>query len=194
MLFLAKATLGICGTLTLAGAYLFHEGVIRVDVDESRDQGSHVHLWVPAAVLPVALYLAPRDHLEKAAAEARPLLPALRQLSKELKKYPNAELIDVREDSAHVRVAARDGRLYIDAASDSDNIHVSFPVETISDIADRLESATPKSTQVVAPQVSNVSSFFYKRVPLPVRVGRYSAPAQGLSKWPRKNRAASGEA
>jgi hypothetical protein len=143
MLFLAKAALGFCGTLTLAGVYVFHEGVIRVDVDENREQGSHVHFWVPATVVPVGLALAPRHPLEKAASGARPYLPVLRELSKELKKYPDAEFVDVRQDSEHVRIAVHDGRFYIDAVSDSDNIHVSFPVETLSDVADRLESAGP---------------------------------------------------
>ena len=54
MLFLAKAALGLGGTIVLAGAYTFHEGVIRVDVDESREGGSHVHMWVPAAAVPMA--------------------------------------------------------------------------------------------------------------------------------------------
>jgi hypothetical protein len=143
MLFLAKAALGVCGTLTLAGAYVFHEGLIRVDVDESRGQTNHVHVWVPATVVPVALHVVPRSRLEKAASQARPYLPVLREVAKELKKYPNAELVDVREDSQHVRITVRDSRLYIDAVSDSDNIHVSFPVETISDVADGLESGAP---------------------------------------------------
>ncbi len=34
MILLAKAALGIGGTLFLAGAYTFREGVIRVEVDE----------------------------------------------------------------------------------------------------------------------------------------------------------------
>jgi hypothetical protein len=143
MLFLAKAALGICGTMTLAGVYIFHEGVIRVDVDENRGQGNHVHVWVPATVVPWGLRLVPRRQLERAALQSRPMLPALRQLAKELKRYPNAELVDVREDSEHVHIAVRDGRLFIDAVSDMDNIHVSFPVENISDVADRLESVAP---------------------------------------------------
>jgi hypothetical protein len=36
MMLLAKAALGMGSALVLAGAYTFHEGVIRVDVDEFR--------------------------------------------------------------------------------------------------------------------------------------------------------------
>ena len=53
MLLLAKAALGLGATVLFAAAYVFHEGVIRVDVDENRVDGNHVHVWVPATVVPV---------------------------------------------------------------------------------------------------------------------------------------------
>jgi len=143
MLLLAKAALGFGATLAVAGAYVFHEGVIRVDVDENRADGSHVHFWVPATTVSAGLRVLPKHHLQQAAAQARPYLPLLREISKELKKYPNAELVDVRDSSNHVRIAVHDGKLYIDAVTGTDNIHVNFPVETISDVADRLEDAAP---------------------------------------------------
>jgi hypothetical protein len=144
MVFLAKAALGLCGSLALAGAYVFHEGVIRVDVDTHAEQVTHVHVWVPATVVPVGLYFVPKRHLEEAAAQARPFLPVIRELSKEFQKYPNAELVDVRQKNGeHVRIAVRESRIYVDVVSDTENVHVSFPAETLSDVADRLESAAP---------------------------------------------------
>ena len=56
MMLLAKAALGVGATLALATAYTFREGVIRVDVDEYRAGGSHVHFWVPAAAVPMAMH------------------------------------------------------------------------------------------------------------------------------------------
>ena len=143
MLLLAKAALGLGAFVMVAGAYVFHEGVIRVDVDERRGDCPHVHFWVPATVVPAAMHVVPRERLERAAQQARPLLPVLREVSKELRKYPNAELVDVRDNQQHVRISVHDAKLYIDAVSDGDNIHVSVPVETISDIADGLESVAP---------------------------------------------------
>ena len=143
MLLLAKAALGIGATLAVAGVCVFHEGVIRVDVDENRSGGSHIHFWVPATTVSVGLRLTPRRHLQQAAAQARPFLPLLRELSKELKKYPNAELVDVRDSSDHVRITMQDGRLYLDAVTGTDDVHINFPVETIADVADRLEDAAP---------------------------------------------------
>jgi hypothetical protein len=143
MLILAKVALGLGASVAFAGAYVFHEGVIRVDVDENRMDGHHVHLWVPATVVPVGLHAVPRHNLEQAACQARPFLPALRQLSKELEKYPNVELVDVRSSSDHVHISVRDSKLYVDAVSGSDNVHVSFPAAALSDVADRLEAIAP---------------------------------------------------
>jgi hypothetical protein len=143
MLLLAKAALGLATFVAVTGAYVFHEGVIRVDVDESRGDCNHVHFWVPATVVPMALHVVPNRKLEDAAEQARPYLPLLREVSKELRKYPNAELVDVKDPQQHVHIAVHDEHLYIDAVSDGENIHVSFPVETISDVADRLESVAP---------------------------------------------------
>src|SRR5271167_4962554 len=97
MLLLAKVALGLGATMVMSTAYVFHDGVIRVDVDENRRDGSHVHFWVPATAVSAGLRVLPKHHLQQAAAQARPYLPLLREISKELKKYPNAELVDVRD-------------------------------------------------------------------------------------------------
>jgi len=52
MVIIAKIALGMASTVALATVYTFREGIIRVDVDEFRDGGSHVHFWVPAAAVP----------------------------------------------------------------------------------------------------------------------------------------------
>jgi hypothetical protein len=107
MLLLAKVALGIGSTMVVAGAYTFHEGVIRVDVDEHRDNGSHIHFWVPAAVVPLALHIAPRREMERAAREAGPYMPMLRTLTKELEKYPDVTFVEVTEPG---QIADRRGR------------------------------------------------------------------------------------
>lgn len=143
MLVLAKAALGVAATLLVAGVWVFGEGVIRVDVDESRPGGNHIHFWVPATTVSAGLRLTPRRHLVGVAAQMRPYLPLLRELSKELQKYPNAELVDVRDSSNHVHIAVEQGRLYLDAVTEKDNVHINFPVQTITDVANRLEDVAP---------------------------------------------------
>ena len=143
MIFLAEAALGLGATMAVAGAYVFREGVIRVDFDENRRGGSHVHFWVPATAASASLRLAPRHCLEDAATKARPFLPLLREISKELEKYPNGEFVEAQDLSGRVRVAMVNGKLEIDAVGDDQVVHVRVPAETIRNVADRLEDAAP---------------------------------------------------
>ncbi len=143
MLIPAKIALGLSATIVMSTAYVFHEGLISVDVDEHRDGGSHIHFWVPATAVNAALQVAPRRHLREAAAHARPFLPAFREMAKELKKYPNAELVDVRDANTHVRVAIVDGKIQIDAVDSGETVHVRVPVDTLIDVADQLEDEAP---------------------------------------------------
>lgn len=144
MLILAKAALGLGATMAMAGVYVFHEGVIRVDVDEHRAGGSHVHFWVPATVVSAGMHFVPKEQMNRATEEARPFLPVLREVAKELEKYPNVELVDVTDARDHVRVAMVDGKLQIDAVSgDGDVVHLSVPARVLRDVADELEENTP---------------------------------------------------
>ena len=129
--------------MAVAGAYVFHEGVIRVDLDENRAGGSHVHFWVPATAVSAGLRLAPRHCMGDAATKARPFLPLLREISKELEKYPNAEFVEVQGLSGRLRVAMVRGKLEVDAVGDDQIVHVRVPAETIRNVADRLEDAAP---------------------------------------------------
>ena len=138
---LAKLALGFGGTVLVAGAYTFHEGVMRVNEDHVN--GRHVHVWVPAAVVPLALHLVPRRHLERAAEQASPWLPTLRVLTKELKKYPEAELVNVQDSREHVRVRTHNGKLLIDVDGSEEQVHVACPLAVIEDVSAELESNSP---------------------------------------------------
>jgi hypothetical protein len=143
MLFAAKIALGLSATLAMSTAYVFHEGVISVDVDEHRAGGNHVHFWVPATAVNAGLYVVPHQHLREAMQQAQPFLPALREIAKELQKYPNAELVDVVNGKDYVRVAIVDGKIQIDAVDHDQTVHVRVPVETFEDVSDRLEADAP---------------------------------------------------
>jgi hypothetical protein len=143
MMLLAKAALGMGGALMLAGAYTFHEGVIRVDVDEYRAGGSHVHMWVPAAVVPMAMHFVPRQHLQDAAGHAREFLPLTHVLIKELKKFPDAEFVEVRDAHDHVQIRTRGGKLQIDVEEPDENVHLLVPLSTLEDVTGQLEENAP---------------------------------------------------
>ncbi len=96
MLMLAKIGLGIGGALAIATGYTVHQGMVRVAVDEHRVRGNHLHLVVPAALIPVAMRLAPAETMKNATWEALPWLPAIQRLAEELRKFPDAEFVEVR--------------------------------------------------------------------------------------------------
>ena len=143
MLLLAKAALGLGGALVVAGAYTFHEGVIRVDVDEYRAGGSHIHLWVPAAMVPMTMHFVPRHHFRDAAEHAREFLPVAQALFKELKKFPDAQFVEVQSDDQHVQICTHDGKLQIDVHDSSENVHVLVPLSTLDDVVSQIEESAP---------------------------------------------------
>jgi len=145
MILLAKAALGVCGTLALAGAYTFHQGILRVDVDEYRAKGSHVHVWLPAAVVPMAMHLVPDKQLRCVSRDknARIALPLVRAIVKELNKYPNTEFVEVEDRNQHVQVRTRNGKLQIDVQAPDENVHILCPLATIEDVTAQLEEHIP---------------------------------------------------
>jgi hypothetical protein len=143
MMLLAKAALGLTGTLAVAGAYTFHEGVIRIDVDEYRDGGSHVHLWVPAAVVPMTMHLVPREYLRQAAEHAREFMPIMRAVVKELKRYPDVDLVEVSDGRQHVQIRTHQGKLQIDVEEPDQNLHLLCPLSTLDDVANQFEDIAP---------------------------------------------------
>jgi hypothetical protein len=145
MVLLAKAALGIGSTLVLAGVYTFHEGVIRVDVDEHRSGGSHVHFWAPAAVVPMAMHFVPRGYMCEASAHARGFLSTAHAFMKELKKLPDADLLEVTGDEQHVRICTSHGKLQIDVQDPGETVHLLCPLSTLDEVTSQLESSSPAS-------------------------------------------------
>lgn len=143
MMLLAKVALGMGGALVAAGTYTFHEGVIRVDVDEFRAGGSHVHLWVPAAAVPMAMHFVPGHHLRDAACHSREFLPVAHALFKELKNFPDAVFVEVKDDEQHVQIRTHEGKLQIDVDDPDEKVHVLVPLSTVDDVVGQLEDNAP---------------------------------------------------
>ncbi len=145
MVLLGKIALGFGATIVLAGAYTFREGLLRVDVDQSRGNGSHVHVWVPAAVVPMAMHFVPRQKMEEAGERAGQYMPLVHVVAKELQKYPEAELVEVRDGEQHVHIRTHDGTLLIDVDEPGEHVHVACPLATIDDVSRELAAFAPAS-------------------------------------------------
>lgn len=142
---LGKFLLCAGGSIVLAGAYTFHEGILRIDTDEHRPGGSHVHVWVPAAIVPMAMHFVPKRHINHVATEIVPWLPTVRVLTKELKKYPEADLVQVDSASEHVHIRMRGGKLLIDEDEPGQTVHVACPLAMLQDVWDQLEASAPEA-------------------------------------------------
>src|SRR5258705_12298492 len=102
---LAKLALGAVGTLAFATVYTFREGTIRVDVNEHRAGGSHVHFWVPAAAVSAALHFVPDDKLQQAVERSYKIMPVALAVVDGSKKFPDTEFVSVDSDDEHSSVS-----------------------------------------------------------------------------------------
>jgi len=142
---LARVMLPVLGAVALAGIYVVEEGAVRVAVDEQKPGGTHLHLLVPATLIPVGIKLVPDEKLRETAAQVRPWLPTIQAASRELARLPDSELVEVRDADQHVRIAKRGALLVIDVQSPREVVHVSFPLRTASRVARELASRGPAS-------------------------------------------------
>ncbi len=143
MIIVAKCALALASTIVVAGVYTFREGVIKVDVDEHRDGGSHVHFWVPAAAVPMAMHFVPKRHFREMPGEASECLPLLKIVTSELRRYPNTTFVDVQDGNDHVRVATVGSKIQIDVVNSEENVHIAVPLSTVNDVANQLAADAP---------------------------------------------------
>ena len=145
MVILAKVALGVAGTMALATVYTLREGMIRVDVDEHQTNGSHVHLIVPAAVVPMALHFVPDDQLQRAEEHADEWLPIVRAVAESLRQHPEANFVEVQDanQQEHVQVRTVDGKVRVDVVDPGEEVHVACPIATIEDVAEQLGARKP---------------------------------------------------
>jgi hypothetical protein len=143
MIILAKCALALTSTIVVAGVYTFHEGVIKVDVDESRSGGPLVRFWVPAAAVPMAMHLVPKHHFQEIPAEASECLPLLKIVTSELRRYPDTTFVDVQDGRDHVRVATVGSKIQIDVVNSEENVHIAVPLSTVNDVANQLAADAP---------------------------------------------------
>jgi len=143
MVLLGKIALGFGACVLTAGAYTFRQGVVRVDVDENRGNGSHVHVWAPAAIVPMAMHFVPKREMLRAADHSAEFMPVVHAIAKELQKYPEAEFVEVYDGSEHVQVRTHGGSLLVDVDGPDEHVHVKCPLATIDDVAEQLAAYAP---------------------------------------------------
>src|SRR6266851_570422 len=64
-------------------------------------------------------------------------------VGEELKKYPDADFVEIVDFNEHVRVRTHDGKLQIDVDAPDEKVHVLCPLSTIEDVTSQLEEHSP---------------------------------------------------
>ena len=91
----------------------------------------------------MTMHFVPKHHLKDAAEQAREFLPVVHALFKELKKFPETDFVEVKDDNEHVQIRTRAGKLQIDVDSPDENVHLLVPLSTLDDVVDELEASAP---------------------------------------------------
>jgi hypothetical protein len=122
----------------LAGALVYNTGMVRVEVREKSPNGQHISLAVPAVVVPIGVRLVPKEKLREALRDLQAWLPAIKVASEELRRCPDGPLVEVDSRREHVRIVKRGDALVIDVDSESETVHVSFPLGAVAYAASQL--------------------------------------------------------
>jgi hypothetical protein len=141
MILLAKLGVGLLGTAVVTGAALSSEGFINVRVDEKEADGHHIHMIVPAALVPVGLRFVTRQNLAEAARNLRDNMAIIDAALPALEQCPDGVLVEVTDPGEHVLVAKVGGSIVIDVNDADDVVHVSVPLRAAESAIHQIAAA-----------------------------------------------------
>ena len=143
MIFLAKLGIGVLGTALVGSAALSTEGFIYVNVQEKHPGGSHVNVFVPAAIVPAALHFVPRHNFADSSHDMREALPIIDAAIPALSDSPDGVLVEVREPDEHVLVVKHGGSIVVDVNDPEETVHVSVPLRAAQSAIHQIADASP---------------------------------------------------
>jgi hypothetical protein len=130
MIFFAKLGIGVMSAALVGGAALSSEGFIHVKVHEHQPGGTNIDLFVPAALVPVALRFVPNHHIADSSEDSRPYLPVIDVAIPALADSPDGVLVEVAEPGEHVLIAKSNDSIIVDVNDADDSVHISVPIRT----------------------------------------------------------------
>jgi hypothetical protein len=129
------------GTVLLAAVVTYNAGAVHVSVLQKTPGGSHIRLFVPAVLVPVAMDFVPARKLHLK--DKRRWLPLAKVASLELEKCPDATLVEVIDPKEHVHIRKQGDSIVIDVDDPNETVHVSFPVRTLRSVVEKFEASEP---------------------------------------------------
>ena len=147
MIVLGKIAMGLAGTAVAGVGLLCSEGMIQVNVVEKRPQGHHLHVMVPALLVPIGVHFSPRENIAEASAEIQPWLLTVRAALAQLRECEDVAFVEVNEPGQQVRVAKSGGTIVLDVNSEEESVHVSAPIRAMSSAVEELAATAPATVQ-----------------------------------------------
>ncbi len=117
-------------------------GTVTVSVHEQGADGVNLYIPVPALLIDLAVFAAPRlmpeDALAEMRAEIAPFRDGLEALAQELENCPEGVLVEVQTPTEHVRIAKTWRSFEVEVDSDDADVRVSVPARLASRMLDVL--------------------------------------------------------
>ncbi len=110
-----------------------------VDVREGGPDGMHIIIPVPLALARVALTFAPEDAQYIPCPEISGYIPAIQRAIGELRAARDGVLVSVEERDETVIIRKVGENLQIDVDGDSEEVHVTIPLDAVVDILDQYD-------------------------------------------------------
>lgn len=133
---LAKIALGFLITTGFGTAYILQDGFVHVTVEDYAENGTHLHLYIPAELAPIAAHFVPNGKMDRDVREFQEMLPVIRSAAAELNRLPDSVLVEIHHGEDYVRVAKAGHGLDVQKDSPNEHVHVWVPLRTIYDTAD----------------------------------------------------------
>jgi hypothetical protein len=128
--------------VALVGSSVLHAGSIECHVMDKTGHSTSLGVTVPAALVPVALHLAPEVVIDdvrcEMGPEARQGIEIARAALRELGRAPDGVLVEVRSSDEIVFIEKKDGAFHILVDTPQENVRVSVPIRTASSVLDAI--------------------------------------------------------
>ncbi len=117
-------------------------GTVTVSVHDRGDDGVRLYLPVPALLVDLVVFAAPRlvpdDALAEARREIEPFRDGLEVLAEEVERCPQGVLVDVRTADEHIRVVKGWRSFEVTVDSEDVDVRVSVPARLAGRVLDVL--------------------------------------------------------
>lgn len=117
-------------------------GTVTVSIHERGADGVRLYIPVPALLIDLAIFAAPRFMPDDALAEARreiaPFRDSLEVLADEIESFPRGVIVDVQTPEEHIRVSKGWRSFEVAVDSDETDVRVSVPARLANRVLDLL--------------------------------------------------------